>query len=58
MSAVILDPKKTKSETASIFSLSILCEVMGLDTMILNFWMLKFKQIFLTLFFHPRQDVL
>ena len=36
-SAVILEPKKTKSVTASIFSLSTYHEVMGLDAMILVF---------------------
>ena len=36
-SAVILDPKKIKSVTVSIVSLSICHEVMGLDAMILVF---------------------
>ena len=42
-SAVILEPKKIKSVTVSIVSLSICLEVMGLDTMIFVFWMLSFK---------------
>ena len=45
-SAVILDPKKIKSVTVSIVSLSICHEVMGLDAMILVFWMLSFKPVF------------
>ena len=36
-SAVILEPKKIKSATVSIVSLSICHEVMGLDAMILVF---------------------
>ena len=36
-SAVILEPKKIKSVTASTFSSSICHEVMGLDAMILVF---------------------
>ena len=42
-SAVILDPKKIKSVTVSIFPPSICYEVMGLDDMILVFWMLSFS---------------
>ena len=34
-SAVILEPKEIKSVTASTFSPSMCCEVMGLDAMIL-----------------------
>ena len=47
-SAVILEPKKIKSVTVSIVSPSIchLFEVMGLDAMILVFWMLNFKPCF------------
>ena len=41
-SAVILEPRKIKSDTASIVSPSICDEVMGPDTMILVFWMLNF----------------
>ena len=36
-SEVILEPKKIKSVTVSIFSLSICHDVMGLDAMILVF---------------------
>ena len=39
-SAVILEPKKRKSVTASTFSPSICHEVMGTDAMIFIFWML------------------
>ena len=46
LSAVILEPKKIWSVTASIFSTSICHEVMGLDAMILLFWMLSFKPAF------------
>ena len=42
-SAVILEPKQTKSVTVSTFSPSICHEVMGPDAMILVFWMLGFK---------------
>ena len=45
-SAVILEPKKIKSVTASTFSPSICHEVMGLDAMILVFWLLIFKPAF------------
>ena len=45
-SAVILEPKKIKSVTVSIVSSSICHEVMGLDAMILVFWMLSFKPTF------------
>ena len=45
-SAVILEPKKIKSLTVSIVSPSICHEVMGLDVMILVFWMLIFKPTF------------
>ena len=44
--AVILEPKKIKSVTASIVSPSICHEVMGLDGMIFVFWMLSFKPTF------------
>ena len=46
LSAVILEPKKRKSVTASAFSPSICHEVMGPDAMILVFWMLSFKPAF------------
>ena len=45
-SAVILEPKKIKSVTVSIVFPSICHEVMGLDAMILVFWMLSFKPVF------------
>ena len=45
-SVVILGPKKIKSVTVSTFSPSISHEVMGLDAMILIFWMLSFKPTF------------
>ena len=45
-SAVILEPKKLKSITVSIVYPSICHEVMGLDAMILIFWMLNFKPTF------------
>ena len=45
-SAVILEPKKIKSVTVSTFSPSICNEVMGLDAMILLFWILSFKPTF------------
>ena len=43
-SAVILEPRKIKSATVSTVSPSICHEVMGLDAMILVFWM--FSQLF------------
>ena len=45
-SAVNLEPKKIKPVTVSIVSPSIGHEVMGLDVMILVFWMLSFKPAF------------
>ena len=45
-SAVILEPPKIKSVTVSIYSPSICHQVMGLDAMILAFWMLNFKITF------------
>ena len=45
-SAVILEPPKIKSDTASTVSPSIFHEVMGPDTMILVFWILSFKPTF------------
>ena len=45
-SAVILEPTKIKPVTASIVSPSICHEVMGLDAMILVFWMSSFKPAF------------
>ena len=51
-SAMILEPKKIKSFTVSIVSPSVCHEVMGLDAMILVFWMLSFKPIFSLFLFH------
>ena len=45
-SAVILEPPKIKSATASTFPPSICHEVMRQDTMILVFWVLIFKPTF------------
>ena len=45
-SAVILEPKKIKFVSFSIVSASICHEVMGLDDMILVFWMLSFRPAF------------
>ena len=45
-SAVILEPRKIKSATVSTVSPFICHEVMGLDAMILVFWMLSFKSAF------------
>ena len=45
-SAVILEPKKIKSDTVSTVSTSIYHEVMGLDAMILVFWWWVLSQIF------------
>ena len=54
LSAVIFEPKKVKSVTASTFPPYIWHEEMGPDAMILVFWMLSFKPVFslssLTLF--------
>ena len=45
-SVVILEPKKINSVSVFTFSPSICHEVMGLDAMILVFWMLNFKLAF------------
>ena len=45
-SAVILEPPKIKSLNISIVSPSICHEVVGLDAVILVFWMLSFKPTF------------
>ena len=45
-STVILEPPQIKSATVSVVSPSICHEVMGLDAMILVFWMLSFKPTF------------
>ena len=57
-SAVILEPKKIKSDTVSTVSPSISHEVMGPDDMIWVFWMLSFKPNFFTLLFHFHQEAL
>ena len=46
LSTVILEPKKIKSVTVSIFSPSVCHEVMGPDATILVFWILSFKPTF------------
>ena len=56
-SAVILEPKKMKSVTASIVSPFICHEVMGLDALIFVFRMLNFKPTF-SLLFHLHQETL
>ena len=56
-SAVILEHKKINSVTLSIASPSICHEVMGMDAMILVFWMLSFKPVFL-LSFYLHQEAL
>ena len=45
-SAVILEPKKIKFSTVSIFYPIYLHDLMGTDTMILVFWMLSLSQLF------------
>ena len=45
-SAVIMEPRKIKSDTVSTVSPSICYEVMGQDAMIFVFWMLSFKPTF------------
>ena len=45
-SAVILEPRKIKSDIVSTISPSISHEVMGPDAMIFIFWMLSFKPTF------------
>ena len=45
-SAVILEPKKIKSDTVSTVSPSICHQLLGRDAMILVFWMLSFKPSF------------
>ena len=57
-SIVILEPKKIKSVTVSIVSLSICHEVIGLDAMILVFWMPGFKPACFTLLFQLHQEAL
>ena len=55
-SAVILEPKKV-SHCFHYFP-SICHEMMGLDGMILVFWMLSFKPVFFTLLFHFHHEPL
>ena len=43
---MIFEPKKRKSTTASTYSSSICCEVMGLDGMILVFFNVVLRQLF------------
>ena len=50
-SAVILEPRKINYLTVSVISPSICHEMMGLDAMILFFWILSFKPTFSFSFF-------
>ena len=52
LSTVILEPKKIKSATVSIFSPSIYHEVMRLVTMILIVWMLRYVCLFVSNLFY------
>ena len=54
-SALILEPKKVKSDTVSTFPPSVCHEVMGLDAMILGFVMLKFKPAFFPTLLAPQE---
>ena len=54
-SAVILEPRKIRSDTVFIVSPCIWHEIMGLYAMIFIFWMLSFKPAFFTLLFHFHQ---
>ena len=58
LSAVILEPKKMKSVTASRFSLSVCHAMMGLDAMILGLLNIEFRASFFTVLFHPHQEAL
>ena len=58
LSAGILELRKIKSVTASIFSPFICHEMMGLDAIILVFWTLSFKSALFTLLFHFHQKTL
>ena len=51
LTTVILEPRTLNVPLFSFFSPSICHEIMGLDTMILVFWMLSFKPIFSLSFF-------
>ena len=58
-SAVILEPRKIKSDTVSTVYPSIFHEVMGSDAMILVLWMLSFKPtLSLSSFYYYYQAVL
>ena len=57
LSTLILEAKKIKFVTVSVFPTSICHEVMGLDAMILVCWILGLKSDF-SLFFHPHQEAL
>ena len=57
-SAVILEPKKIKSVTASRFSSSISHEVMGLDAMFLGLSNVEFQASIFTFLFYPHQEAL
>ena len=50
--AVILEPRKIKSDTISTVFPSICHEVMGVDAMILVFWILSFKPTFFFIYFY------
>ena len=52
---MILEPKKIKSVTVSIVSLSICHEVIGLDAIILVFWMPGFKAALFILLFQLQE---
>ena len=52
-SAMILEPKKRKSVTVSTLPVSIWHEAVGLDAIILVFWMLNFKPAFSLSFCAP-----
>ena len=56
--AVILEPKKIKSDTVSTVSPSISHEVMGPDAMIFVFRMLSFKPTVFALLSHFHQEAL
>ena len=55
-SAVILEPKKINSVTATSFYPSICHEVMGLDATV--FFHVEFQASFFTLLFHSHQETL
>ena len=53
LSAVILEPRKIKFVTVSTFSPSLCHHLMGLNVMVLVFWMLNFKPAFSFSSFSP-----